>query len=393
MDAVPLGKHDFSLVLGGPLYQLFRRAHLSGPALEQLGRRILLLVALAWLPLLFLTLAAGRAWGPPSSLPFLRDIETQVRFLVALPIFIAAELVVHRRTRNTVEQFLREGVIRPVDVPRFDAAIASALRLRNSVVLEVALLILVFTGGHVIWKGGIALDASSWYAAPDGGRLRATAAGLWFSMVSLPLTQFFLLRWYLRLLIWFRFLWQVSRLDLHLVPTHPDRAGGLAFLGKGTYAFGPILFAQGALLAGVIATRILYGGQTLMSFKLEAIGLVGFFVLVLLAPLTVFTPGLSRAKLVGLSQYGGLASAYVSAFEQKWILGAAGDQELLGTGDIQSLSDLGQSYAIVREMNVVPFGVQDITRLALATAVPLLPLALTVFSVEELAMKLVKILL
>jgi len=393
MDALPLGRHEFSLVLGGPLYQLFRRAHLSGPSLEQLGRRIVMVVALAWLPLLVVTMATGRAWGPPSALPFLRDIDAQVRFLVALPIFIAAELVVHRRTRNTVAQFLRQGVVRPVDVPRFDAAIASALRLRNSVVIEVVLLILAFTGGHVLWKSNIALDAPSWYAAMNGGHLRATGAGLWLSLVSLPLTQFFLLRWYLRLVIWFRFLWQVSRLDLHLVPTHPDRAGGLAFLGKGTFAFAPILFAQGALLAGVIATRVLYGGQSLMSFKPEAAGLIGFFVLVLLAPLTVFTPGLSRAKLKGLSQYGGLASAYVSAFEQKWILGSAGDQDLLGTADIQSLSDLGQSYSIVREMKVVPFGVQDIGRLALATAIPLLPLAVTVFSVEELAMRLVKILL
>jgi hypothetical protein len=340
-----------------------------------------------------LTAATGRAWGPPSPLPFLRDIEAQVRFLVAFPIFIAAELVVHQRTRTTVEQFLKEGIIRPVELPRFDAAIASALRLRNSVPLEVALLVVVFTGGQLIWKGNIALDVPSWYAAPDGGELRATAAGLWFSLVSLPLTQFFLLRWYLRLLIWFRFLWQVSRLDLHLVPTHPDRAGGLAFLGKGTYAFGSILFAQGALLAGVIGTRVLYGGETLMSFKGEAFGLVGFFILVMLAPLAVFSPRLSRAKLAGLSQYGALASAYVSAFEKKWILGAAGDPELLGTADIQSLSDLSQSYSIVQEMKVVPFSVKDITRLAAVTAAPLLPLALTVFSAEELAMKLVKILL
>jgi hypothetical protein len=183
----------------------------------------------------------------------------------------------------------------------------------------------------------------------------------------------------------------VSRLDLHLVPTHPDRAGGISFLGKGTYAFAPVLFAQGALLAGVIATRVLYGGKTLMYFKMDAIGLIAFFVLFLLGPLTVFTPALSRAKRTGLAQYGKLASVYVAAFERKWIHGEAAEDELLGTGDIQSLSDLGQSYSVVREMNVVPFGLQDITRLAITTAVPLLPLALTVFSAEELVMRLLKI--
>jgi hypothetical protein len=43
---------DFSLVLGGPLYQLWRRTRLSGDALELLHRRIVALPMLAWVPLL-----------------------------------------------------------------------------------------------------------------------------------------------------------------------------------------------------------------------------------------------------------------------------------------------------------------------------------------------------
>ncbi len=392
MDAtLPLAKQDFSLVLGGPLYQLFRRAHLSGPALEQLWRRLWVITLVAWLPLLVLAVIDGRAVGPPSPLPFLRDIEAQVRFLVALPLFIVAELVVHARTRGVVAGFLDRGLVRPADVPRYDALIASALRLRNSVAIEIGLLVIVATVGQWLWRSTIAFGSASWYAVHEGGRLRLTLPGLWLAAVSLPVTQFLLLRWYFRLLVWFRFLFQVSRLDLHLVPTHPDRAAGLSFLGRGTYAFGPLLFAQGALLAGVIATRVLYGGKTLMDFKMDAIGLVGFFVLVLLGPLLAFTPGLARAKRTGLAEYGRLASVYVTAFEDKWIRGGTGDAELLGTGDIQSLSDLGQSYSVIREMRVVPFGVQDISRLAAATALPLLPLGLTVFSLEELVMRLLKI--
>src|SRR5664279_1124262 len=93
--------------------------------------------------------------------------------------------------------------------------------------------------------------STSWSHAPYNRRY-------WYEIVSIPIFQFVLLRWYLRFFIWFQFLWQVSKLDLHLIPTHPDRAGGLAFLGKSSYAFSPILFAQGALLAGVIASRVLY---------------------------------------------------------------------------------------------------------------------------------------
>jgi hypothetical protein len=392
MDAtLPLATQDFSLVLGGPIYQLFRRAHLSGPALEQLWRRLWVITLLAWGPLLVLSAMDGHAVGPPSTLPFLRDIEAQVRFLVALPLLIAAELVVHGRTRAIVAQFLERGLVRPADVPRFGALIASAMRLRNSLAVELGLLVLVATVGHWFWRSTIAFGASSWYAVPEGDRMQLTRAGVWLAAVSVPLVQFLLVRWYFRCLVWFRFLWQVSRLDLHLVPTHPDRAAGLSFVGKGTYAFGPLLFAQGALLSGLIATRVLYGGKGLMEFKMDAIGLIAFFVLFLLGPLLVFTPGLSRAKRTGLAQYGKLASVYVTAFEDRWIRGEVKEDELLGTGDIQSLSDLGQSYSLVREMNVVPFGLQDLTRLALATALPLLPLGLTVFSLEELVMRLLKI--
>ena len=71
---------------------------------------------------------------------------------------------------------------------------------------------------------------------------------MWYGYVSLPLFQFLLMRWYFRLFIWTRFLWQVSRLDLSLVPTHPDRVGGLGFLANTVYAFPPLAVAHGALL-------------------------------------------------------------------------------------------------------------------------------------------------
>jgi hypothetical protein len=258
--------------------------------------------------------------------------------------------------------------------------------------VEVALAILIWTAGHWLWRSEIALSADSWYATLQGTRWHLTPVGYWYAFVSIPFFQFILMRWYLRLLIWFRFLWQVSRLNLRLIPTHPDRAGGLAFLGKGSWAFSPILFAQGALLSGIIATQILFEGKSLPAFKGEIAGFVVFFVLFILGPLIMFSPQLARAKRGGLAEYGQLATRYVQGFEDKWVRGGAAEGgELLGSGDIQSLADLGNSYAVVREMRAVPFGLQDIGQLAAATAAPLLPLALTIFSLEDLIVRLVKI--
>jgi hypothetical protein len=195
-----------------------------------------------------------------------------------------------------------------------------------------------------------------------------------------------------RFFIWFRFLWQVSKIDLNLIPTHPDRAAGLAFLGKSVYAFGPILFAQGAMLAGLVASRVLYRGESLQAFKLEIGGFIAFFVVALLGPLVMFTPRLASVRRKGLADYGELAQQYVDRFDQRWVRGdAAPSEELLGAADIQSLADLGNSYALVREMRSIPFGLEDISRLAAVTAAPFLPLLLTIWSPEELIMQIIKV--
>lgn len=281
---------DFSLALGGPLFQLYRRAHLSGDALELLHRRIVVIALIAWLPLFLLSLLQGHALAGVIRIPFLYDVEANVRFLVAIPMLIAGEVFVHSHISPLIRWFVERGIVSEKDLPRFKAAVNSGLRVRNSVVVEVALLALVYTVGLWAWRSQIAMAESTWYAAPEKSHIHLTLADYWYVFVSIPIFQFLLWRWYLRLGLWFRLLWQISRLDLRLTAVHPDRAGGIGFLGETSYAFGPVLFAQGAMLAGVIGNRILYEGQKLLSFKMEAIGLVAFIVLVVLGPLVMFTP-------------------------------------------------------------------------------------------------------
>jgi hypothetical protein len=147
----------------------------------------------------------------------------------------------------------------------------------------------------------------------------------------------------------------------------------------------------------LIASRILHEGAKLLSFKMEAIGFIAFFLVFVLGPLTMFTPQLAGAKRKGLRDYGLFANSYVEAFEKKWVVQdpsadhpPSADDELLGTGDIQSLADLGNSYALVRDMRPIPFDMQDIVRLAAVTAIPLLPLGLTIFSLEQMVTQILK---
>jgi hypothetical protein len=381
---------DFSIVLGGPLFQLLRRAHLEGGHLELLYRRLIVFIGITWLPL-FLLATVGRFAGSVGRLAFLRDIEVHARFLVALPAFIAAELLIHARMLPVARRFVERRLILLQDLPRFYQAVESAFRLRNSIPLEVGLFAAVYSFGLWFWHSRFGIEAATWYAAP-GGRWNLTPAGYWYVFVSIPILQFILLRWYVRFLIWYRFLWQVSRIPLNLIPTHPDRAGGLGFLGALSYTFGPVLFAQGAMLAGLIASNVLYHGGQLLSFKMQAGGFVGFFVFAIFGPLLMFTPQLASVRRKGLADYGLLAQRYVEGFRDKWIPGdGANLEELLGTGDIQSLADLGNSYSVVQEMRLVPFTLKDVSRLAAATVAPMVPLLLLVWSPEEVIMQVVKV--
>ncbi len=386
--------HDFSLALGGPLYQLFRRSHLTGDTLELLHRRILVLMSLTWVPLLLLSVAEGTAWGGRVKLTFLHDVDTHVRLLVALPLLIVAELVVNQRLRVTVRQFVEHGLVPDAARARFDAIIVSSMRLRNSITAEVLLIALVYVVGvGFVWRTQLALRVSSWYALPVDGRWQPSLAGWWMGCVSLPVFQFLLLRWYFRLFIWARALWQVSRLELALIPTHPDRSGGLGFLAQVSYAFAPLAMAQGALFAGTIArSDLLRRGR---AARLQAGATRG--------------GGRDRARRPGAdarvrseargrqaprpARYGTLAQRYVREFDRKWLRGgAAADEPLVGSADIQSLADLGNSFEIVQGMRLVPLTLQSVMGLALATLLPVTPLLLTMFSLDQLLGEALKIL-
>ena len=392
IPASPL-ERDFSIVIGGPLFQALRRTHLVGDALQLVRRRLVAIATIVWLPLLLLSVVDGKAWGDTVAVPFLYDIDVHARFLVALPLLVVAELVVHQRMRAIVEQFVTLGLVRDAVRERFDKAIAGAMRLRNSVLAELLLIALVYgVGILVVWRYSFALGKPTWYAAPEGGDFRLHLAGWWYFLVSLPLFQFLLLRWYFRLFIWARFLWQVSRMDIAYSPMHPDRNGGIGFLSGIGYAFAPLLLAQGTLLAGMIANRIFFDGAVLTAFKLEIFTFVVIVVGVVLAPLLVFIPPLARAKRAGAREYRHLAKRYVDEFEAKWLGGAALDGEtLVGSADIQSLADMSNSFEVVRGMRLVPITRDTLLQLVVVTLLPIAPLLLTMISPEQLLGQLLKV--
>lgn len=389
---------DFSFLLGGPLFQLLRRAHLANDALMMVRQRIVVFILVVWLPLILLSAFEGQLWNNTVAVPLLFDIEAHVRFLIAMPVLILAELVIHQRMRPLLKQFDARNLIPEQSVDQFMKAVNAAFRLRNSVWAEVLLIIVVYgVGISVVWRQYLALDTATWYATVSADGSSLTLAGGWYCYVSLPIFQFLLLRWYFRMFIWGRFLWHISRIPLQLIPTHPDRLGGLGFISGQVRAFSLIGVALGALLAGNLANQIFFMGATLLQFKMEIGAMVISVICLALGPLLLLGPLLARTKRMGMLEYGTLAQHYVAEFDHKWLragkIGSSTDNDsFLGSGDIQSLADLGNSFEIVSSMRVIPVNRDDVIRLAMATLAPIVPLGLTMMSLEELLNTLMRLL-
>ncbi|HKE94516.1 MAG TPA: hypothetical protein VKB34_09445 [Povalibacter sp.] len=388
--------HDpsaFPFWTGGVVQPAFRRFHLSDDALTLLGRRELVLTAVAWLPLFILSALDGRAWNGVQ-VPFLFDYDVQGRLLIALPLLLAGEVAVNQRMPEVVEEFVARRIIVGSARAGFDAAVNSALTLSRSVFVEIIVVALAFSSvlgsRHFESLGG----AATWRGDSPGGPITLTAAGWWYVLISRPLFRIVLFRWYLKLFLWAQFLWRVSRLDLQLAPAHPDRSGGLGFLSVLNNAFAPFLFAHGTMLAATIANGVIHSGRTLAQYQAEMIVFPVAALLLVLGPELAFVSSLWRAKRQGLLAYGALGERYVREFEQKWLRGepTAADP-LLGSADIQSLADLFNGFQVVEKMRLIPPTRETMLGLAVVTLLPLAPLPLTVVSGSELLERLVKIVL
>lgn len=374
---------------GGLVSRGLQRIGVSDAALMRLRMAaIFILPLLAWLPLLLLSTIDAKLLPGSVETPFLFDLSAHIRLLVALPLFILAARLGEARLLPTLQQFLARRLVLEASIPRFESAVASAFRLGDSVVPDLVIIGIIYLVDTLVVHSSYVATVATWYAASAAQGSHLTPAGICYAYFSLPIFQFVLLRWYFRLFIWARFLGQVSRLNLNLVPTHPDRVAGLGFLVMGTQVFAVFAMAHGALLAGWLSTRVIIARASLSGFKGEIAAIVVLVLCLTLAPLTVFASSLTRAKRRGIIEYGALAARYANEFAEKWIVPESAFKEpLVGSADIQSLADMAGSYEIVQTMRSVPITLQMIVIFAAATLLPVAPLVLTLMPLSEILKK------
>jgi hypothetical protein len=385
--------HAFLLMEGGPLYRLEKRMGLMKQNAPFAIARATIAVLITWLPLLILSALQGRATGHAVTMPFLRDFSAHTRFLLALPLLLAAEVVLGPRIAEAAGHFITSGVVGERDYQKFDSYVDATLRARDSVLAEMMILVISYLT-TLYASNATGIHVSTWRTYHVTPSVSLTWAGWWGLLICVPLLQFLVLRWLYRLFLWFRFLNRVSKLDIQLFPTHPDESAGLGFVGEAQRFFGILLFAYSAGAAGVLANMIVYDKVPLKNFYPAIVAYLVVELLIIVGPLVIFTGKLLRMKRRGLYQYGALATAYTGSFHRKWIDKDNPEHEtLLGTGDIQSLADLGNSYGFIEKMNFLPLDLRTVLQLTVASLLPMTPLLLTVMPLKDILKLLTKVLL
>lgn len=377
---------DFALAPGGPVDRIQAWLRITSPDSMRLGRRALAIAMIAWLPLAAMTLLRPASGA---DVPFLCDIAAHVRFLLIIPLLIIAEGTIRNRSRMVVQTLRTSGLVPEADLPRYEATVKRGRRLIDSTVAEVVVIALSAGLVSALIHGSMAEPAVFWFEQPDSNGTLLSNAGWWYAAVATPVFFFLLLRWTWRYLVWWWFLGRVSRLDLRLTGTHPDRVGGLGFIMFHHAVFASVTFALGCAVSAAAANRILYADATLRNFQWPILGMAVFAVLMGIAPMLVFTIPLVKAKRKAWMEYSAFASNYVVAFEEKWLHGKS-DEEALGSGDIQSLTDLGGSFERMVQMRDVAVDRRLIFVFLIAAVAPALPLILTVMPLKEIVRVLVK---
>ena len=353
--------------------------------------KMALLLGATWVPLFLLSFLSGRVLGEAVAKPFLHDPEANGRFLFVLPLLEFAGGVVGLSLSVQARHFLEMGLVPKEQAPRFQSIQASTIRWRESTIPEALILVLAYLIPLVTRVVlGMSAGDSSWERVDSS----ITIAGWWNILVSLPILYFFLLRWVWIYLLWGTFLFRVSRLDLDLTPTHPDRAGGLGFIAWGLASFALVLMAISATVSAGFADEILNHGSSLNSLKMHVAIFVGVAFLILYAPLFSFSLRLAASRFQGLLQFGKLVWDHDKAFDEKWIKHASQNRDsLLGSADIQSLADAAAGYEHINEMWLVPFDMKAFAVLMIAALLPMAPLLGTSVPLQEIFMKLGELLI
>jgi hypothetical protein len=361
---------DFELARDDALYRLQQRIGLIPSDGAGLVRRAVFWSLVGWLPIALWAVYVNRTWPGAVAEPLLAHFGVQARLLVAVPLLILAEGPASALTARLLKHFVESGIVPPGSREAFSIAVMKTLRLRDAVwpwVVVLAISVALGTYSQIVAH----THEVNW--AEAGAAESIGFGGLWYLYVGRSIYLTLVLGWIWRIALLASLLWRIARLDLSLVPTHPDRAGGLGFLERLPGVFAPLAFAVSTVLASRWGHDAIYHGLTLNSVRVEMTVFIVACVLVFALPLLAFTGPLKSAKKRALMEYGALVGRHGRLVHERWIEGRKLDEQpILDAPELGPVADTAAIYGAVKSMRTVPLGKSSVLPVVLAAAIPML---------------------
>ncbi len=357
----------FSLVRGGPFYRLLKAAGLIHPQQWNLGRRTAALIAITWAPLVIITAGSN----PAGLHSLLVDPRVYARLFVAIPALITGELMMDGYFSAVLRHIREANLLDAADETHMNQVLAQMKRLRDAYLPELIILLLAVVSIVTNMSNHGVLDTTPWLGRRVGDTFHFTVAAWYGVLVGAPLWNFLLGLSLWRWLMWAFYAFKLSGRRLKLVASHPDKRGGLSFLGLMVMAFAPTAFATSSVVASNWRHEILHHGARLADFRLAAIVLVLIIVLLAVGPLLFFVPRLTALRQKGILEYGVLGQLHSSEYHEKWIHHRSGHEaDFLVAPESNTLTGFGTSYEKIVQLNPFPIDMGSLYGLAAAVAIP-----------------------
>ncbi|MDM0019379.1 hypothetical protein [Variovorax saccharolyticus] len=384
---------ELHLFNGGPPLRLLRLWGRFDPDHQHVVRRALIVACVGWLPLLLLALLSIPAGHDEVWRAFLRDASVHARSLIVAPLLVLAEAACIPLLGELAHTFRDRGLIPATELPAYERVVHSIRRLRDWWLVEAVAVVLAYVLAVLLVTHVPTSFLPDWHrSASEGAPLGRSPASWWAMLVSLPLLLVLLLGWAWRIFLWALYLWRVSRLDLRLVASHPEGAGGLMFVSYSLNSFSLLGIAIGVIVAALELAHLLAGGDiTPEQLGRVAFGSIVFVLVLFTAPLLCFCAPLLRTWRQGVKAYGALAQRVGTSLEDRWMRSPPGPEtaEPLSSPDFSAVADLFQSVEKAYQMRVIPVELRSAFTLAMATALPFGVVALALVPFDKVLEKMV----
>jgi hypothetical protein len=375
----------FSLT-GGPFYDLATRVFARFGIIQSGGVGVGLGVGL-WLVMSLLALMEGSQ----DSFFSLGTTAIHVRLLVALPLVLFCAVLFDRAVRDACNSLIEGSIVADHAKESLDGTASRLVRLSMSWWLQLGLMVTVVVAGLVtppVYLPGLSSSAG------DLALISGSLAGKWYWYVCLPIFRFVMIRFWFLLALWTYLIWRISRQTLHLTASHPDRAGGLGLLEVAQAQLVVFVLAMASLDAAALVetSQTAEPSESHVLMHVLLVTIAG--AVIILGPLLFLVGQLYRARRDALVAFGALSQEYSRRFQQRWIGPGQPDyRDLLGSGDIQSLADLGNSFQNVQRMRVLLVNKTLLLVTVASAALPHVVLPLLKYPVTVLVLDLAKIII